>query len=70
MSVDVQSSALQNPRSMPMSVAQREDQIREAEAFWSRELQGGRLSQSTVERTMLTTALAAISPPVGEQCAP
>ena len=36
----------------------------------SLELQGGRLSQSDVERTMLTTALAAISPPVGEQCTP
>lgn len=36
----------------------------------SLELQGGRLSQSNVERTMLTTALAAISPPVGEQCPP
>ena len=36
----------------------------------SLELQGGRLSQSDVERTMLTTALAAISPPMGEQCTP
>jgi TetR/AcrR family transcriptional regulator, mexCD-oprJ operon repressor len=36
----------------------------------SLELQGGRLSQTDVERTMLTTALAAISPPVGEQCLP
>jgi TetR/AcrR family transcriptional regulator, mexCD-oprJ operon repressor len=36
----------------------------------SLELQGGRLSQSTVERTMLSTALAAISPPPGEQCPP
>ncbi|MDX6479556.1 MAG: hypothetical protein QOG85_66 [Gaiellaceae bacterium] len=34
----------------------------------SLELQGGRLSPSTVERTMLTTALAAISPPPGELC--
>ena len=33
----------------------------------STELQNGRLSEADVERTMLTTALAAISPPVGEQ---
>jgi amino acid adenylation domain-containing protein len=46
MSVDVQSSALRKPRTVPMSVAQREDQIREAEAFWSLELQGG---SSTVQ---------------------
>jgi len=36
----------------------------------SLELQGGRLSRDAVERTMLTTALAAISPPIGEQCTP
>ena len=36
----------------------------------SLELQGGRLSPSDVERTMLTTALAAIGPPMGKQCTP
>ena len=36
----------------------------------STELEVGRLSETDVERTILTTALAAISPPVGEQCAP
>jgi AcrR family transcriptional regulator len=36
----------------------------------SLELQGGRISQRDVERTMLTTAIAAISPPAGEQCPP
>ena len=36
----------------------------------SLELQGGRLSQGNVERTMLATALAAISAPPGEQCPP
>jgi AcrR family transcriptional regulator len=34
----------------------------------STEFQAGRLSQSQVEQTMLTTAMAAISPALGEQC--
>ena len=36
----------------------------------SAEARSGRIPASDVERTMLTTALAAISPPVGEQCPP
>jgi AcrR family transcriptional regulator len=36
----------------------------------SLELQAGRLSERDAERTMLTTAIAAVSPPPGEQCPP
>jgi AcrR family transcriptional regulator len=36
----------------------------------SLELQAGRLSERDVEGTMLTTAIAAVSPPLSEQCPP
>jgi AcrR family transcriptional regulator len=36
----------------------------------SLELQAGRLPEADVERVMLTTAIAAVSPQVGEQCPP
>ena len=36
----------------------------------STELEAGRLSEADVEQTMITTALAAISPQPGEQCPP